>query len=618
MEKVNKMSTIVKIGGDCDEHVDWEDFVLIQDQITTSFNERKLKSNFYLSKTNKFDLTLNNDVKLRKDNSVKTLKHVLIKNNSTPQGIKSKGQKFFDKSSTMIKQENDQCYHRKVSNSGVAGSNELYLTIPLSKQLAQTLNDKPNNQKHLVTVMNQQSNDNSLQRTGLIDQLGESFSDNRSSGGLMQTIKVEPLNLLILDETPRDLYTSPEDGGNDPQVWSSSKLLLPRSYMNPRVLSENLVGDAPPPTYLTYHQLRPEFSGKKDDILHGLLIQEKNGLKCVDEKILEKQKGVVKSVISQAASNVWSGQSVIAISLPVRIFEPRSLLERITDWYGFAPIFLKQAGRTEDHLERMKLTISYAISGLYCAVKQQKPFNPLLGETYEASFTDGTRVYCEHTSHHPPIANFLIEDVNKTYQIDGFYEFKAKISGNTLVMKNDGPNNISFSDGQKITYHFPTIKLGGMLFGDRVLNIDGQMTFEDRRNGLKAVIIFQHKRYDKFVGKIYDYDPEQNLQKKEPSKLSEIKDIKREICQINGSILESLLIDNKEYWNIDQMEPMKAFPVPNPLPSDARYREDLIWLKKENENYAQTWKTRLEIQQRHERKLRQDAQKALSKKQSKQ
>jgi len=60
---------------------------------------------------------------------------------------------------------------------------------------------------------------------------------------------------------------------------------------------------------------------------------------------------------------------VISISLPVRIFEPRSLLERITDWYGFAPIFLKQASRSSDHLERMKLTISYAISGLYCAMK---------------------------------------------------------------------------------------------------------------------------------------------------------------------------------------------------------------------------------------------------------
>lgn len=34
------------------------------------------------------------------------------------------------------------------------------------------------------------------------------------------------------------------------------------------------------------------------------------------------------------------------------------------------------------------------------------------------------------------------------------------------------------------------------------------------------------------------------------------------------------------------MDPMKPIPIPNPLQSDPRYREDLIWLKRENEAYA--------------------------------
>jgi len=85
---------------------------------------------------------------------------------------------------------------------------------------------------------------------------------------------------------------------------------------------------------------------------------------------MDKQKGVVKEVLSQAASNIFSGQSVIGISLPVRIFEPRSLLERICDWYGFAPILIKQAGISNDPIERFKLVIAFAISGLYCSIKQ--------------------------------------------------------------------------------------------------------------------------------------------------------------------------------------------------------------------------------------------------------
>lgn len=50
-----------------------------------------------------------------------------------------------------------------------------------------------------------------------------------------------------------------------------------------------------------------------------------------------------------------------------------------------------------------------------------------------------------------------------------------------------------------------------MLWGDRTLNIDGTMIFEDKESGLKAVIIFKDKRYDKYVGKLYKYNPELNL-----------------------------------------------------------------------------------------------------------
>jgi hypothetical protein len=36
----------------------------------------------------------------------------------------------------------------------------------------------------------------------------------------------------------------------------------------------------------------------------------------------------------------------------------------------------------EDKIERFKLAMAFALSCLYCSVKQQKPFNPLLGETF--------------------------------------------------------------------------------------------------------------------------------------------------------------------------------------------------------------------------------------------
>jgi len=59
------------------------------------------------------------------------------------------------------------------------------------------------------------------------------------------------------------------------------------------------------------------------------------------------------------------GLSISHISLPIKIFEPRSSINRIADLWTFAPVFLKQAGMTDDHLERLKLVIAFTLSSIY-------------------------------------------------------------------------------------------------------------------------------------------------------------------------------------------------------------------------------------------------------------
>ena len=36
----------------------------------------------------------------------------------------------------------------------------------------------------------------------------------------------------------------------------------------------------------------------------------------------------------------------------------------------------------------------------------RKPFNPILGETWQAQLSDGTVVFMEQMSHHPPVTAF--------------------------------------------------------------------------------------------------------------------------------------------------------------------------------------------------------------------
>jgi len=62
-----------------------------------------------------------------------------------------------------------------------------------------------------------------------------------------------------------------------------------------------------------------------------------------------------------------------------------------------------------------------------------------------------------------------------------------------------------------------------------------------------------------------------------------MKDIAKPICNLSGSWLKNLIIDDFKYWDIDVDVPFRQIPLLEEeskiCPSDWRYREDLLWLK---------------------------------------
>ena len=59
------------------------------------------------------------------------------------------------------------------------------------------------------------------------------------------------------------------------------------------------------------------------------------------------------------------------------------------------PTLLNKAVSQKDPLERMKLVITTCLSSFYWTNTFLKPLNPILGETLEGYFNDGTKVYGE-------------------------------------------------------------------------------------------------------------------------------------------------------------------------------------------------------------------------------
>ena len=73
------------------------------------------------------------------------------------------------------------------------------------------------------------------------------------------------------------------------------------------------------------------------------------------------------------------------------------------------------ASQAKNIEEKFKYVLAGIISPNYYMNMFLKPvisaviqFNPILGETLQGSYSDGTKVYCEQISHHPPITYFLV------------------------------------------------------------------------------------------------------------------------------------------------------------------------------------------------------------------
>ncbi len=386
----------------------------------------------------------------------------------------------------------------------------------------------------------------------------------------------------------------------------------------------------PIPYFIELEKFRKVGGLEKSDILYGLETNNKDGLVLMDPEIIKKFKGLVNELISQLFKALMGNP----ISLPVKIFEPKSTLSRICDYWLFAPKLLNKAANEEDTLKRFKTVIAFAVGGLYTNAKQLKPFNPLLGETFEGEFlNDGAKIYCEHVSHHPTISSFYLSGKDKKYNLSASFEFVTNSStfslNPTVKISQKGPVKICFNNKDKdiIEYNMPVVRLNNTgKEKNRSSNWIDEMIFVDRKNNLKAIISFgkDDKYVHGFSGGIFkeNFPLGYKFNCAQIDKEKESKNIKKclkndMISKISGSWLKGIFFDEEELWSIDRDIPSAIIPNEIVLPSDGRYREDLIWLfnaweaendevKRKYEQYSQTWKLMIEDVQRKDRKERKD------------
>jgi len=333
------------------------------------------------------------------------------------------------------------------------------------------------------------------------------------------------------------------------------------------------------------------------------LANESGGFKIEDKQGLKEQRGVVWEFAKTVGQHLMNGGDMMRTAFPVTLNMPRSYLEVIADGWCYAPLYLTNSAATNDPVERIKLVATFCVAGLHKTITLKKAFNPILGETYQGVFPDGTRIYCEQSSHHPPITSWEVFGPNDCYKMYGYGEWTASFRGNSVKGAQRGVFWVLYPDGTKISFSLPQVNVGGVLWGDRVIDYEGTVTFRDEKNQLSLEFTMPNPHS---AGTISSWFGKQKLPSDHLFGELEQDDGKR-ICRVEGSWLGALEFDGKSYWDFrSSPQPLVHVGVPDPLPSDCRFREDVVLLRQGDAKAAAEAKLRLEERQRRDRALRKD------------
>ncbi|KAI8907712.1 Oxysterol-binding protein-domain-containing protein [Powellomyces hirtus] len=240
---------------------------------------------------------------------------------------------------------------------------------------------------------------------------------------------------------------------------------------------------------------------------------------------------------------VWSflksaiGKDLSKVTLPVFFNEPLSMLQRMCEDIEYVELLslasavgrgteekstppsqaaklaastlgldiqrLSAMGDEEASLVRLMYVGAYAMSNYSSTLgRVQKPFNPVLGETYELVREDkGYRYLSEQVCHHPPISACHCESPDYTFWTE--VNVKSKFWGKSLEIHPLGachvrlplykPGSPEIVDTEHFTWKKVTTSVNNVIVGKLWIDHYGDMVVKNWRTGEECTITFKPK-----------------------------------------------------------------------------------------------------------------------------
>ncbi|RCI08670.1 hypothetical protein L249_4661 [Ophiocordyceps polyrhachis-furcata BCC 54312] len=239
------------------------------------------------------------------------------------------------------------------------------------------------------------------------------------------------------------------------------------------------------------------FRGYENGIRHRLKMD-------ADDRPKVSLWGILKSMI---------GKDMTKMTLPVSFNEPTSLLYRCGEDMEYADLLDRAVDRV-DSMERLIYVAAFAASEYASTIgRVAKPFNPLLGETFEYVRPDKNyRFFIEQVSHHPPIGAAWAESPHWTYW--GESAVRSKFYGKSFDINPLGTWFLRLrpkAGGREDLYTWKkvTSSVIGIITGNPTVDNYGPMEIKNWTTGEVAYLEFKPRGWKassayQVVGKIVD------------------------------------------------------------------------------------------------------------------
>ncbi|XP_022249828.1 oxysterol-binding protein-related protein 3-like isoform X2 [Limulus polyphemus] len=190
------------------------------------------------------------------------------------------------------------------------------------------------------------------------------------------------------------------------------------------------------------------------------------------------------------------GKDLSKVSMPVTLNEPLNILQRMCEELEYNEL-LEKADETEDAFERMVYIAAFAVSAYSSSYYRagHKPFNPLLGETYECVREDkGFRFVSEQVSHHPPVSACHAESKHYTFWQD--MRVKSKFWGKSMEIIPVGTVHVHLTKrNNHYSWNKVTTCVHNLFSGQRWVDQYGELIISDSTGEASCKLTFVKASY---------------------------------------------------------------------------------------------------------------------------